>query len=158
VAALKNPLFTLTAADVMTRDVVSIPTKLSVRGAAHRLLRAQISGAPVVDPDGRCVGVLSAIDLMRWVEEGPPPPPAAGASPWQLGALADVPVQTVADHMTADLVTATPDMSLGELARRMLDARVHRMVVLDEEGRPVGIITSTDLLAVLARYAASEGA
>src|SRR5262249_33899654 len=46
-----------------------IPHRLSFRAAAHVLRRADVTGAPVVDADGRCVGVLSAVDFLRWGEE-----------------------------------------------------------------------------------------
>src|SRR5262245_55009740 len=63
-----KPLLALTARDLMTTDVVSVPQEMSLQGAARLLSRASISGAPVVDADGRCVGVLSATDFMVWAE------------------------------------------------------------------------------------------
>jgi CBS domain-containing protein len=48
----------LTAADLMTAPVMTIPEETSLREAARLLHGAHISGAPVVDADGRCVGVL----------------------------------------------------------------------------------------------------
>jgi CBS-domain-containing membrane protein len=56
--------------------------------------------------------------------------------------------------MTADPVTATPETPVGALARRMLDAHVHRLIIVDTAGRPVGIVSSTDVLAAVAREAA----
>src|SRR5438270_11142143 len=65
-------LFELTAADLMSREVVTIPRKMSLHGAAHRLAQAQVSGAPVIDEQGRCIGMLSATDLARWMDRGQP--------------------------------------------------------------------------------------
>jgi CBS domain-containing protein len=59
----------LTAADLMTRDMVLVPEEMPLREAAVLLRRAQISGTPVVDRLGRCVGVLSTADFLRWAEE-----------------------------------------------------------------------------------------
>src|ERR1700676_2458963 len=60
-----NPLHRLTANDLMSRDVVMIPQQMSLRAAAHLLAQAQISGAPVVDEAGCCLGVLSSTDFLR---------------------------------------------------------------------------------------------
>src|SRR3954466_947641 len=67
-----TPLLALTAQDVMSRDVVTIPRQMPLGDAARLLRRASVSGAPVVDERGRCVGVLSAADFLRWAEEGCP--------------------------------------------------------------------------------------
>ena len=59
-------LLDLTAFDLMSRNVVTIPRQMSLHAAAHMLAQAEISGAPVVDEHGRCVGMLSSTDVMRW--------------------------------------------------------------------------------------------
>jgi CBS-domain-containing membrane protein len=195
-----EPLLALTVEDVMSREVVTIPRRMSMRDAAGLLRRSQISGAPVVDEQGRCVGVLSAVDFLRWAEEGCPTPAngspptcsyqvkgrlltgeeavictlAEGSCPLQemrpgtdgrhtaiclqpRGVLADWqqviedrPGGTVAHYMTTDVVSAGPWMPLPELARMMVDAHIHRVTILDERGRPVGVVSSTDLLAAIA--------
>jgi CBS-domain-containing membrane protein len=57
-ATLETPLLQLTAEDLMSRDVLVIPQRTTLRYAAHLLAQAAVSGAPVVDEEGRCVGVL----------------------------------------------------------------------------------------------------
>ena len=52
--------------------------------------------------------------------------------------------------MTADPVTVSPHTPIGKLARLMLDAHIHRVVVVDEQRRPIGIVSSTDILAAVA--------
>lgn len=56
----------LTAGDLMTADVKTFGTDLPLREAARQLARLGLRGVPVVDPAGRCVGVLSVSDLARW--------------------------------------------------------------------------------------------
>jgi CBS domain-containing protein len=53
-------------------------------------------------------------------------------------------------YMTADVVSVEPRTPLAELARMMVDAHIHRVFVLDEGGRPMGVVSSTDILAALA--------
>jgi CBS-domain-containing membrane protein len=150
---LAKPLETLTAMDLMSPEVIKIARWTSLRTAARMLRQAQISGAPVVDEYGRCVGVLSATDFMRWVEKeshaqaAPSPSPCAE---WQVGDLEAVPTDEVGVHMTPDPVMMAPEASIGELARAMLNAHIHRVIIVNEDRRPIGIVTSTDLLAALA--------
>src|SRR4051812_28532428 len=70
----------LTAGEVMNRAGVVLPHWMSVGTAARLLLEAQVRAAPVTDAQGKCVGVLSATDLLRWAadraragERGPTP-------------------------------------------------------------------------------------
>ena len=63
-------LLALTAADLMSSPVITIPKEMSLQGAAHMLCRFSISGAPVVDASGRCIGVLSTTDFLSWAEKG----------------------------------------------------------------------------------------
>jgi CBS-domain-containing membrane protein len=63
-----KPLLELTAEDVMSREVVTIPQRASMREAAHLLLEANVGAAAVLDERERCVGVLSAFDFLRWAE------------------------------------------------------------------------------------------
>jgi CBS domain-containing protein len=154
--AITMPLMDLTADDLMTRDVVMIPQEMSLRAAAHLLSRHQISGAPVVDVAGRCIGVLSATDFVRWTGEGErAAKPRLAAEPcvcaWQVLELEDLPGDGVGAHMTPDPVMVPPHTPIGQLARCMLDAHIHRVIVVDEQHRPVGVVSTTDLLAAVAR-------
>jgi CBS-domain-containing membrane protein len=151
VKTLKN----LKAIDLMSSDLVLIPQEMSLQGAAHMLARAQVSGAPVVDEWGRCVGVLSTTDFMRWAETGPPGkeellPEPEFCSDWQVLDLETLPKESVRQFMTSDPVTVSPTVPIQELSRIMLDAHIHRVVVVDSQHRPIGVISSTDVLAAVA--------
>ena len=153
--ATKSPL-DLTAADVMSRDVLVIPRHMSLRAAAHLLAKSRVSGAPVTDELGRCVGVLSRTDLIRWMDRGVGTATrvaeaACVCSDWQMLELEQVPEDEVRQYMTTDLVTADPEARLGHLARCMIDAHIHRVVILDRQQRPVGIVTGGDILAAVAQ-------
>lgn len=148
------PLYSLSVADLMSSDVVVIPREMSLRGAARLLSRAAISGAPVVDADGRCVGVLSSTDFMHVLDGGPRSarvPSPCFCSEWQSVNVEALPTENVATYMTPDPVTVTPAVLVRDLARALRDAHVHRAIVVDERGRPIGVVTSTDVLAAVAR-------
>src|SRR5205807_477642 len=125
----------LVAADLMSPADVTIPEEMSLQGAAHRLAQADVSGAPVVDPEGCCVGVLSAHDFVTWAGRGDRPARNRAecyCSAWQLSPGDDLPDDTVRNFMTSDPVTVTPSTSIGVLARMMVDAHIHRVIVLDK--------------------------
>jgi CBS-domain-containing membrane protein len=151
-----KPLLQRTAADLMSRDVITIPWQMSLRAAARQLAEAQVSGAPVTDEQGRCVGVLSATDLVRWLGRGEQASRCyfhaslCFCCDWGILDIDVLPPDAVARYMTADVVTARPDTPVGQLARQMLDAHIHRVIVTDNAGRPVGVVSTTDILAAVA--------
>jgi CBS-domain-containing membrane protein len=144
----------LTAWDVMSRHVKTIPQEMPLQEAARMLAREHVSGAPVVDAVGKCVGVLSAIDFVRWADKGTEPVPAriwpSYYSDWQVVDLHCLPKDEVRAHMSHDVVTARPTVPITKLARMMIDAHIHRIVVVDAECRPIGIVSSTDIIAAVA--------
>jgi len=132
--ATKKPLLALTAADLMIRDVVVIPVETSMRTAANVLAKNQISGAPVVNAEGHCVGVLSIADFFRGtLNEN----------------LEMNPADQVGEHLTTDLVAVDPTTPIRQLTKMMLDADIHRVIVVDDQRRPIGIVSSTDVLAAI---------
>jgi CBS domain-containing protein len=147
----------------MSFPVTTIPENMPLREAARLLSRERVSGAPVVDAVGRCVGVLSATDFIRWAEKGGQADkihctrPAEFHSEWQVIDLEFLPNDEVRWHMTADPVTVAPDTPMAQLARMMLDAHIHRLVVVDAKRHPIGIVTSTDILAAVAGAEAEAG-
>jgi CBS domain-containing protein len=150
-----KPFFALTASDLMSRPVVMVPREMSLRAAAHLLAQAEVSGAPVVDEGGRCIGVLSATDFMHWAEGGPRREPrgvltATVCSDWQVVDLELLPADEVSEHMTADPVTVPSTASINELAQSMVDGHIHRLIVVDRDNKPVGVVSSTDVLAAVA--------
>jgi CBS domain-containing protein len=154
--AFAKALRDMTAADLMSRDLTLVPQDMSLTGAAHLLSRASISGAPVVNEEGRCVGVLSTTDFVHYVtSEGTQGPHLRERQPervcdWQVPGGATPSYDEVQTYMTRDPVTVEPNTAIGHLARMMLDAHIHRVVVVDEEKRPIGIVSSTDILAAVA--------
>ncbi len=150
-----RPLSALRAADLMSHSVVIIPREMSLQGAARLLARAGVTGAPVVDTAGRCIGVLSATDFMNWVKEDhtedAPHDVNSVCTSWQIPEDAPEASGCVESHMTKDPVLVTPNVKIGELARIMMDAHIHRLIVVDRmNGRPIGVVSSMDILAAVA--------
>jgi len=158
-----KPLLELTATDLMSASVVMIPETMSLQGAAHLFAQAHVTGAPVIDHDGRCVGVLSATDFVRWAEKGTHE--FSGLEhelefcpPWHICDPSTLPDDAVRNYMTRDVVLVAPTTTIGTLARLMIDAHIHRVIVTDHKGRPAGIVSSTDVLAAVARADQSKTA
>ena len=67
-----------------------------------------------------------------------------------------LPTEKVGQFMTADPVTVSPGTTIGALAQMMMDAHIHRIIVVDQDERPVGVVSATDILAALAREASPK--
>ena len=124
----------LRAKDVMSRAVVTVRDDLTLRQVAKRLAGHEISGAPVLDDEGSLLGVVSLSDVARSLGD-----PADG----------DQPELTVRQIMTPIADTVPEDAPVSEIARVMIANKYHRMVVTRQE-KPVGIVSSMDLLRLLA--------
>jgi len=144
------------AMKVMTRPVVTIPADATVYAAADILLGARISAAPVVDADGKLIGIVSEADLMNRPESGTVP-----AKSWLQRLLAPEMVLArdylrshshhVADVMTRDVVTAEERTDLKEIASLMQSRAIKRVPIV-RDGKVVGIVSRANLLqGLLAR-------
>lgn len=147
---------TLTAADVMTRNLVTVSPDTPVRSVAKILATNNISAVPVVDEYGRPLGLVSEGDLVKWRDE-----PDARQT-WWLDMLADGfelspafleyvrsehgRVRKVMTNPVASVVERTP---LREVAQLITDRNIKRVLVL-REGRLVGIVSRADLVRAMA--------
>jgi H+/Cl- antiporter ClcA/predicted transcriptional regulator len=118
-------LHTTVVRDVMTKNVVTVPTSASVREVADRFRANGHSAYPVVDADGHCVGIVSRTDLLI---DGSTPP--------------DSPVDAIAAH---DVVSVAPTDSLDAALQQMLEEGVEHLPVIDHDAL-VGICTRSDII------------
>ena len=130
----------ITASSLMTQLPLTLSGRLTVREAAARLLSDHLHGAPVVDDDGRLVGVVSLTDLTRALLDFP---------------VGDIPVSGV---MTRMVRTIAPCDGVYEIADEMLRHDVHRLLVVDAERRPQGILTPMDVLRAMVNLGESFSA
>jgi CBS-domain-containing membrane protein len=132
---LANPAHEIpTAADMMTRNVVTLQPAMSIYEAMRVLLKKKISGAPVVDEKGEMLGILSEKDCFKVLTAE---------------AFDGVPEGCVRDFMSADVVTVKPDASIFDIVALFLRSPFRRVPVMDESGRLAGQISRRDVLSAI---------
>jgi CBS domain-containing protein len=147
-----------TAADIMTRDPITVTPDASVTDAAHIMAEKRIGGLPVVDGSGALVGLVTEGDLiMQDVKvHFPTYLHLLGGFIFYPGStdrfeseLKKAVGATVADVMTSDPLTVAPDASVEDVATLLVDRDLSRAPVLDG-GRLVGIVSKSDIVRMLA--------
>jgi CBS domain-containing protein len=138
--------------DVMTREVVTVDEDTPFKEIAELLADCHISAVPVLDPDGRVVGIVSEADLLL-KEENPQGTP--GGWPFEgrrrRATRAKAAGDTAVELMTAPAVTVGPDAAVAEAARLLHRHLIKRLPVVDPAGSLVGIVSRADLLKVFLR-------
>jgi CBS-domain-containing membrane protein len=130
-------LRTLRVADVMSRGVIVISSEQSMADVARNFVEHDVIAAPVIDEQGRCVGFFSAADYLR------------RQLPSKEKSQESAPKAAVSRYMTCHVLWISPGESLLKAARMMCDQHVHRLPVINDEGRVVGIISTMDIVAAL---------
>ena len=144
----------MNAADVMVTNVITVGLDACLQDVAHLLLTNRISAVPVVDNDGKVVGIVSEGDLMRRAEAG-----TGRRRSWWLSLLTGKEglaaqyvkehSRKVADVMTRDVITATPDTPLQDIANILEKNSIKRVPII-EDGKMVGLVSRANLLQALA--------
>jgi CBS-domain-containing membrane protein len=94
------------AREIMTRDVITVPATMPVKEIAQVLAERRITGLPVVDDEGRVVGIISELDIIS-----------------RQGA-------TAADIMSAQVISATEETDAEEVAQLFTSRRIRRVPIL----------------------------
>jgi predicted transcriptional regulator len=143
--------------DLMNPDIMTVADEMTTDELARYLIEREISGAPVVDSQGQLIGVVSMTDIGRNVAE----PSELTSSNFYRDDGMDLTLEdlgqrfveeravTVRDVMTPVIHKVPVTASVAEVARIMVEQHIHRLVVT-EGSDPVGIITSMDLLKMVA--------
>jgi CBS domain-containing protein len=142
------------ARDVMVSPVITVSSNASVKEAAKIFLDRHISAIPVVNEKGKLVGIVSEGDLLHRVEAG-----TERQRPWWLclflgaDALAaeytKAHARKVADVMTREVVTASPETPLHEVAS-LLEKNLIKRVPVVENGQLVGLVSRANLIQAVA--------
>lgn len=141
----------------MIKEVASISPEDSAMDALHKLFEMKISGLPVIDQQGKLVGVFTEKEVLsyilpsyiekvgRFIYEDDPK-----STRKKFSEIASIKVSKI---MRKELVTTSPETALSEVARIILTQRARRLPVLDSTGKVVGIVARVDVLQALAKQA-----
>ncbi len=161
-----HPSMTMTIRQIMQGPVVTVGPDTTLQEVHHVLVENGIHGVPVVDEKGQALGMVTSSDLMTFgldLENDEEARPAA--VDYLAGLLEYSPEEareltpavrdhfagrTVADVMTDEVITVDADAPIREAAEVMSQNQIHR-IVATEGGRVCGIVSSLDLVALLAR-------
>lgn len=135
----------------MTRPVVSVRPGTGFKEIARLLAEHDITAVPVLDAEDRPVGIVSEADLMlgQCAREDPS---GILLAPRLTSEQAARSRATTADGlMSRPALCCRPEWTAVEAARRMQEARLKRLPVVDEAGRLIGIVSRSDLLRVFLR-------
>jgi len=160
----------LCARDLMERDVITVTPETRLLDVHRLFVEEEIHGAPVVDDNLVVHGVVSTLDLLRLVRDEFEPGAGSTTTTYFRG---DLPYSspdwqqmpediqdrmqrlTAADAMSRTLVGIGPDATIHEIAARMLDQHVHRLLVLEGD-MLLGVVTTFDLMRALAQQRSVE--
>ncbi len=141
--------------EIMIKDVASISPETSADEALGLLEKMEISGLPVIDENGKLVGMFTEKDILSYIlpsyiekvgrfiyEENPK------STKKKFMELNKIKVRQL---MRKDVVTTTEDTALCEVARVMLTQKARRIPVVDKSGKVVGIVARCDILKAFAK-------
>lgn len=146
----------LCVTDFMTRDVVAVEKETNLTEAIQIMDLKSLSAVPVVDQQGFVCGMLSTSDLISLTYQLQcdvtvlPHVSAAVRESFATMLAEDNESLKVTDAMTADVATISWQENLGTAARKFLDNACHHLPVIDESNRPIGILSTTDIIKALA--------
>jgi CBS domain-containing protein len=151
------------AADYMQRDVVTTSPDSTLQEALTLMTENHVTGLPVMDKSDRCIGLITCTDILNYEQERAGESHEDGTTdfydpesqlwetvPLSAFGLEDIGRVRVSEVMTSDLIWVDRDTPLEVVARRMLDARVHRVMVMDAASRLYGILSAYDFVRVAA--------
>ena len=144
--------------EIMTAPVITVKADQTLEQAAQLMLDKHVGGIPVVDHEGKVKGMVTESDYSA-KEHGIPfsriyAPQLFGKWMSKEGiekAYEAARNITVDKIMTAPVITISPEDTLAEAVRKMLERRIHRVVVA-EDGVPVGIVSRHDLLKLVVSH------
>lgn len=136
--------------DVMTRAVVAVGRDAPFKDIVRLMERWKVSALPVLESEGRVIGVVSEADLLP-KEEFRDGVPDLFTQRQRLAALAKAGALTAEELMSSPAVTVHGNTTLAEAARIMARRNVKRLPVIDAEGQLDGVVSRSDLLKVFLR-------
>jgi CBS domain-containing protein len=132
------------AEEVMTQPAVTIEQDKLVTDAVNLMLKKQVKRLPVVDAEGRLVGIISRVDVFHAILRECPD--------WRAFQKQEIAVELriVADIMSPDTPTVFPETPVEEVIRLIDCNNIQRVCVVDKDGNFLGLISDRDLLGAFA--------
>lgn len=136
--------------EVMVKDVITLTPDTPVKEAVKKLSELEISGLPVVDPDGRLAGMFTEKEVLKFIL--PSYVETVGRFIYEnapktiQNKMAAMNNLKVKDLMRKEVTTLKEDTSLWEAAHIMLTHKVRRIAVVDSSLKLIGIISRSDVL------------
>jgi len=123
--------------DFMTRDLIVFKPTMDIYAAIDALVKSEISGAPVVDDEGRLIGIISQKDCLRILANG---------------VFHNAPAGPVSEYMTEAVMSIDPDMDIFTVADLFLN-NVYRRIPVVENGLVCGQVSRRDILRAIQNLA-----
>ncbi|MEU8986663.1 CBS domain-containing protein [Streptomyces sp. NPDC048558] len=136
--------------DVMTQTVVAVGRDAPFKEIVRTMEQWKVSAMPVLEAEGRVIGVVSEADLLP-KEEFRDSDPSRSEQRRRLSDLAKAGAVTAEELMSAPAITVHPDATLAQAARIMAVRHIKRLPVVDDIGMLQGIVSRADLLKVFLR-------
>jgi CBS domain-containing membrane protein len=147
----------ITAAEIMTIDVVTVAPGTPVAEVAAAMGRRGVSGVPVVDAENKVVGVISEQDFLTRMGVKDAKnfmSLVAGCLKTKGCAALPIKVTLAADLMSSPAVTVAPDTPVRDIARLLTQKSINRLAVTGPDGRLLGLVSRADIVkATMGRVA-----
>jgi len=155
----------LTAADIMKRDLVVTYEHDTLQDAMSLMTENHVTGLPVVNSKGTCIGIISATDILNYEQEHAEETSEANedlarlfnpdTQQWESVRVGSFALEqfgslSVGEVMARELIFVSTSTPLKEVAKKMVDERIHRVLVLNSERGLQGIISATDFVQLYA--------
>ena len=138
-----------TVKDLMTTPVVAVRENASFKEIVSRMRDSRVSAFPVVDREGKVIGVVSEADMLN--KEADEASAGTFASMLRFRDHEKAAGVTAADLMTSPPATIGPDETVVDAARLMRDRRIKRLPVTNATGHLIGVISRADVLSIFTR-------
>jgi CBS domain-containing protein len=135
--------------EVMTREVATVSAETPLKTVAEIMSRRRVSGLPVIDLQGKVLGIISDKDFLSHMGDGTARSFMDVVSECLKGGgcvAAPVRAKHAGDIMNSPAITVGQDTSVMDAARTLVEKGINRLPVVDEKGRLVGIVSRADVV------------
>ncbi|ADD09116.1 putative signal transduction protein with CBS domains [Aciduliprofundum boonei T469] len=151
--------------DIMNKDVITLSPEMTIKDAYELFVKNHISGAPVVDPHGKLLGILTTKDILKIIKNRmedigiyvfPTPFDFMEVLPIEIPEESKATFESIANTKVGEIMErrvhyVNPDTDIYEALELLVKKGISRLPVVNENKKVVGIITRSDVLKALAK-------